>query len=62
MNRTFLSLAEEVGLHEKTVRRIFHAYTQELEQATHIATPRGYVAALPGGRAPVLTTSDYRDR
>jgi transposase len=40
MNRTFLSLAEEVGLHEKTVRRIFHAYTQELGQATHIATPR----------------------
>jgi transposase len=40
MNRTFLSLAEEVGLHEKTVRRIFHTYIQELDQATHIATPR----------------------
>jgi transposase len=39
MQRTFLSLAGEVGVHERTVRRIFHTYIQELEQATHIATP-----------------------
>jgi transposase len=40
MNRTFLSLAEEVGLHEKTVRRIFHTHVQGLDQTMHIATPR----------------------
>lgn len=40
MNQTFLSLAEEVGIHERTVRRIFHAYAQELEQTTHFTTPR----------------------
>lgn len=40
MSRTFLSLAEEVGLHEKTVRRIFHDYAQEMKQSTHFATPR----------------------
>ncbi len=40
MNRTFVSLAEESGIHERSVRRIFHAYAQELEQATHFATPR----------------------
>jgi transposase len=40
ISHTFLSLAEEVGIHERTVRRIFHAYAQELEQSTHFATPR----------------------
>src|SRR5579859_698672 len=40
MSRTFLSLAEEVGLHERTVRRIFHDYVEALEQSTHFATPR----------------------
>lgn len=40
INHTFLSLAEETGIHERTVRRIFHAYAQELEQSTHFATPR----------------------
>jgi transposase len=40
MSRTFLSLAEEVGMHERSVRRIFHTYSQELAQATHFATPR----------------------
>ncbi len=39
-DRTFLSLAEEVGLHEKTVRRIFHDYVFELERSTHFDTPR----------------------
>jgi len=39
-DRTFLSLAEETGLHEKTVRRIFHDYVLELERSTHFATPR----------------------
>ena len=27
MSRTFLSLAEKVGVHKRIVRRIFHAYT-----------------------------------
>ena len=40
MTHTFLSLAEEVGIHERTVRRIFHAYAQELDQSIHFATPR----------------------
>lgn len=40
MTRTFISLAEEVGLHEKTIRRVFHDYVETLERSTHFATPR----------------------
>ena len=39
MKRTFTSIAEDVGIDERTVRRIFSAYADELEQTHKIYTP-----------------------
>jgi transposase len=39
MQRTFTSVAEDVGIHDKTVRRIFDAYADELEQTHKVYTP-----------------------
>lgn len=40
VRRTFLALAEEVGLHEKTIRRIFAEYVRQLEHTIKFATPK----------------------
>lgn len=39
LKRTFTSIAEDVGIDEKTVRRIFSAYVDELEARHKIYTP-----------------------
>ena len=39
LTRTFVAIAAECGLDEKTVRNIFQEYIQELERTTHLVTP-----------------------
>lgn len=39
MKRTFTSIAQDVGVHEKTVRRIFSEYATELDRSHKIYTP-----------------------
>jgi len=39
IKRTFASLAEEVGIDEKSVRSIFRDYINELEKAVRFETP-----------------------
>ncbi|SRR5258707_15709178 len=40
LRRTFVSIAAEVGLDEKTIRNIFHDYVAELEKTHVFQTPR----------------------
>lgn len=40
LRRTFASIAEEVGVDEKTVRNIFHSHVRHLEATVRIETPR----------------------
>lgn len=40
LKRSFISIAEDVGINEKTVRNIFRDYINELEQLVQIETPR----------------------
>ncbi len=40
LTKTFLSIAEDVGVHEKTVRNIFHEYVKRLSEAIKFVTPR----------------------
>lgn len=39
LKRTFTSIAEEIGVDEKTVRNIFRDYVAELEQEISFETP-----------------------
>lgn len=39
MKRTFASIADDIGIDERTVRRIFSAYADELEKTHKIYTP-----------------------
>ena len=47
MSRTFLSLAEKVGVHKRILRRIFHAYT-----------PYFYRCVCQGKRGPIYTRKE----
>jgi transposase len=40
LKRTFTSISEEVGIHEKTVRNIFSSYVIELGKAYQVITPK----------------------
>jgi transposase len=40
LTKTFLSVAEDVGLHEKTIRNIFHEYVERLGDSVKFVTPR----------------------
>ena len=40
LKRTFVSIADDVGISEATVRNIFRAHVNELEQSTTYMTPR----------------------
>ena len=40
LTKTFLSIAEDVGVHEKTVRNIFHEYIARLGGTLKFVTPR----------------------
>lgn len=40
LEKTFTSVAEDVGVDEKTVRNIFHDYVSELEAQTEFRTPK----------------------
>ena len=40
IKRTFASLAEEVGIDEKSVRSVFRDYINELEQTVRFETPK----------------------
>lgn len=39
LERTFVSIADEIGLHEKTIRNIFKDYVQLLEDSIRFETP-----------------------
>jgi transposase len=39
MRRTFVSVADDTGIHERTVRRLFMATVKRLEEDTYIETP-----------------------
>lgn len=39
IRRPFTEVAQDVGVHEKTVRLIFAEYAEQLESATHFETP-----------------------
>lgn len=54
LNRTFLEIANEFGIHEKTVRNIFHDYVDALDATRHYETP----AVL--GIDEVYLLRDYR--
>jgi transposase len=41
MPRTFVELADEIGVNEKTIRLVFKSYVQRLEQETTFWTPAG---------------------
>ena len=40
MQRTFVSIADEIGIDEKTVRNIFNDYVEHLKSTVKIETPR----------------------
>jgi transposase len=40
MKRTYVSIADDTGIHERTVRRLFSAEVAKLEKETHFETPR----------------------
>jgi transposase len=40
LRRTFISIAEECGLDEKTVRNVFHEHVRHLDETTVFATPK----------------------
>ncbi len=40
LNRPFLHLAKEYGMHERTIRRIAHAFFRELDSMAHFPTPQ----------------------
>lgn len=40
LEKTFTSVAEEIGVNEKTVRNIFNDYVDELEAQTDLRTPK----------------------
>ena len=41
LEKTFTSVAEEIGVDEKTVRNIFNDYVAKLEAQTDFRTPKG---------------------
>ena len=40
LHRPFLHLAKEYGMHERTIRRIAHAFFRELDSMAHFPTPQ----------------------
>ncbi len=40
LHRPFLHLAKEYGMHERTIRRIAHAFFRELDSMAHLPTPQ----------------------
>ena len=40
LHRPFLHLAKEYGVHERTIRRIAHAFFRELDSMAHLPTPK----------------------
>jgi transposase len=40
MKRTFVSVADDTGIHERTVRRLFQDETERLSKQVHFETPR----------------------
>jgi transposase len=63
LRRTFVSVADEVGLAESTVRRIFAEHTQALDAARPLITPDwlgGDEIQLGGRRRCVLTNVQQR--
>jgi hypothetical protein len=40
LKRTFVSLADEIGLNEKTIRNIFRDYVNRLEKSVRFQTPQ----------------------
>ncbi|GIO14304.1 hypothetical protein J19TS2_38590 [Cohnella xylanilytica] len=50
LTRTFVSLSEEVGLHEKTIRNIYRDYLNRLSSAQ--ALPRGSLSAYRDRNSP----------
>jgi predicted transcriptional regulator len=60
LRRTFTSVAEDVGVDEKTIRNIFNAYTESLNNLIRVVNRVGRGYSFEALRAKMLFTEGFQ--